>query len=103
MIPYPQNTGFMRKDKDTKDFVWWPSFHPGLHAYYQQFQTRAALSDPLPTSNIKHHPSDGWQLPPDSVLKNYMPYVVQPEQRLENAHGYSNNSWKDPAVMLSVV
>jgi len=28
---------------------------------------------------------------------------VQPEQRLENAHGYSNNSWKDPAVMLSVV
>ena len=27
---------------------------------------------------------------------------VQPEQRLENAHGYSNNSWKDPAVMLSV-
>jgi sulfite dehydrogenase len=28
---------------------------------------------------------------------------VQPENRLENAHGYSNNSWKDPAVMLSVV
>ena len=28
---------------------------------------------------------------------------VQPEQRLENAHGYSNNSWKDPAVLLSVV
>ncbi|HEV7574769.1 MAG TPA: sulfite oxidase [Caldimonas sp.] len=28
---------------------------------------------------------------------------VQPEQRLENAHGYANNSWKDPAVMLSVV
>ena len=28
---------------------------------------------------------------------------VQPEQRIENAHGYSNNSWKDPAVMLSVV
>ena len=28
---------------------------------------------------------------------------VQPERRLENAHGYSNNSWKDPAVMLSVV
>ena len=27
---------------------------------------------------------------------------VQPEQRLDNAHGYSNNSWKDPAVMLSV-
>jgi len=28
---------------------------------------------------------------------------VQPEQRVENAHGYSNNSWKDPAVPLSVV
>jgi sulfite oxidase len=28
---------------------------------------------------------------------------VQPEQRAENAHGYSNNSWKDPAVMVSVV
>ncbi|MEO5845878.1 MAG: sulfite oxidase [Caldimonas sp.] len=28
---------------------------------------------------------------------------VQPEQRFENAHGYGNNSWKDPAVMLSVV
>src|SRR4029079_5755518 len=28
---------------------------------------------------------------------------VQPEQRLENAHGYSNNSWKDPAVLLTVV
>jgi sulfite dehydrogenase len=27
---------------------------------------------------------------------------VQPEQRVENAHGYSNNSWKDPAVLLSV-
>ena len=27
---------------------------------------------------------------------------VQPEQRLENAHGYSNNSWKDPAVQLTV-
>ena len=28
---------------------------------------------------------------------------VQPEQRFENAHGYSHNGWKDPAVMLSVV
>jgi sulfite dehydrogenase len=27
---------------------------------------------------------------------------VQPEQRHENAHGYSNNSWKDPAVLLTV-
>jgi sulfite oxidase len=28
---------------------------------------------------------------------------VQPEQRLENAHGYGNNSWRDPAVALKVV
>jgi sulfite oxidase len=27
---------------------------------------------------------------------------VQPEQRFENAHGFSNNSWKDPAVLLAV-
>lgn len=27
---------------------------------------------------------------------------VQPEQRFENAHGFSNNSWKDPAVLLTV-
>ena len=29
--------------------------------------------------------------------------VTQPEQRLENAHGYSNNSWTDHAVKLAVV
>jgi sulfite dehydrogenase len=28
---------------------------------------------------------------------------VQPEQRLENAQGYSNNSWADHAVKVSVV
>jgi sulfite dehydrogenase len=28
---------------------------------------------------------------------------VQPEQRLENAHGYSNNSWADHAVKVAVV
>ncbi|KIW21998.1 uncharacterized protein PV07_12601 [Cladophialophora immunda] len=82
VVPYPQPTGFMRKDKDTKDFVWWPSFHRGLHAYYRQFQTHAALPDPLPASYIKHHPSDGWQVAPDSLLDDHMPYVVQPEHRL---------------------
>jgi hypothetical protein len=82
IVPYPQNTGFMRKDKDTKDFVWWPSFHRGLHAYYKQFRADVALPDPLPASYIKHHPADGWQLAPDSFLDDHMPYVVQPEQRL---------------------
>jgi sulfite dehydrogenase len=28
--------------------------------------------------------------------------AVQPEQRLENAHGYSNNSWADHAVRVTV-
>jgi sulfite dehydrogenase len=28
---------------------------------------------------------------------------VQPEQRLDNAHGYGNNSWADHAVKVSVV
>jgi sulfite dehydrogenase len=28
---------------------------------------------------------------------------VQPEQRAENAHGYSNNSWADHAVKVTVV
>jgi hypothetical protein len=82
MLPYPQNQGFMRKDKDTKDFVWWPSFHRGLHAYYRQLSGYSPPGQPLPASNIKHHPSDGWQLAPGSFIDTYMPYVVQPEQRL---------------------
>lgn len=28
---------------------------------------------------------------------------VQPEQRLENLHGYNNTSWADPAVKVVVV
>jgi hypothetical protein len=76
MIPHPQNTESKRTEKDTRDFVWWPILHPGIHACYEQFQTRTALSDPLPTSNLKHHPSDGQLLTPDSVLKNYMPEAL---------------------------
>ena len=82
IVPYPQNTGFMRKDKETKDFVWWPSFHDGLHAYCKRFGTGVALPDPLPASYVKHHPADGRRLAPESILDNHMPYVVQSEQRL---------------------
>jgi sulfite dehydrogenase len=28
---------------------------------------------------------------------------VQPQDRLENAHGYNNNSWADAAVRVAVV
>ena len=35
-LPYPQSQGFMRKDKHSKNFLWWPTFHQGLHEYYQQ-------------------------------------------------------------------
>ncbi|KIX10720.1 uncharacterized protein Z518_01804 [Rhinocladiella mackenziei CBS 650.93] len=82
MMPYPQKNGFMRKDKDTKDFVWWPSYHAGLHTYYRQFSSHTPLPNPLPTSYIKHHPGEGWRLAPQSWDGKYMPYVVQPEQRL---------------------
>jgi hypothetical protein len=82
MLPYPQSQGFMRKDKDSKEFVWWPSFHPGLDAYYRQLGQYGAARQPLPASHIKHHPSDGWRLAPGSSMREYMPYVVQPEQSL---------------------
>ena len=72
----------MRKDKDTKEFTWWPSFHAGLDRYYRQVGTRATADHPLPASFIKHHPRDGWQLASDSFSEQYMHYVVQPEQRL---------------------
>ena len=72
----------MRKDKDSKDFVWWPSFHQGLHDYYQQLNRYGAQRQPYPASNIKHHPCNGWGLPSGSSYTRYMPFVVQPEQRL---------------------
>jgi hypothetical protein len=82
MLPYPQSQGFMRKDKQTKEFVWWPSFHRGLNSYYARLQRLGSLAQPLPTSNIKHHPSNGWQLAPGYFTDSHMPYVVQPEQQL---------------------
>ncbi|KAF5975172.1 hypothetical protein FBULB1_7528 [Fusarium bulbicola] len=40
------------------------------------------LAHPLPASNIKTHPVDGWQLATTMLSKNYMPYVIQPENEL---------------------
>ena len=82
MLPYPQSQGFMRKDKDSKNFVWWPTFHQGLHEYYQQLSQYEVQKQPFPASHLKHYPSDGWKLAPRSSGKDYMPYVVHPEQRL---------------------
>ncbi|KAH7471845.1 hypothetical protein FOMA001_g13281 [Fusarium oxysporum f. sp. matthiolae] len=82
MLPYPQSQGFMRKDKETKEFVWWPSFHRGLNSYYIRLQQLGSLTQPLPTSNIKHHPSNGWELSPGYFTNSHMPYVVYPEQEL---------------------
>ena len=72
----------MRKDKDTIAFVWWPSWHQGVYDYYERFRRQMSLPDPLPTSYIKHHPGHGWQVAPGELTRRYMPYVVQPEQRL---------------------
>ncbi|KAH7109785.1 hypothetical protein EDB81DRAFT_849298 [Dactylonectria macrodidyma] len=82
MIPYPQSQGFMRKDKETKEFVWWPSFHSGLNCYYARLEKLGSLTQPLPASNIKHHPSNGWTLAPGFFTNSHMPYVVQAEQNL---------------------
>lgn len=83
ILPYPQKRAFMRKDKETKNFVWWPTFHHGLHDYYERMLkwNHGSLSQPLPASNIKHHPKDGWELASE-FGSTHMPYVVQPEQSL---------------------
>jgi hypothetical protein len=40
------------------------------------------MPQPLPTPYIKHHPSVGWQLAPDTYWDKHMPHGVQPEQHL---------------------
>ncbi|KID83860.1 AT hook, DNA-binding motif protein [Metarhizium guizhouense ARSEF 977] len=82
MLPYPQKQAFMRKDKETKEFVWWSSYHQGLHEYYKRFKYYNTLPHPLPESHIQHHPGDGWRLAPRSFDNKYMPYVVEPETHL---------------------
>ncbi|KAH6974708.1 hypothetical protein EDB80DRAFT_768800 [Ilyonectria destructans] len=82
MIPYPQSQRFMRKDKETKEFVWWSSFHSGLNCYYARLEKLGSLTQPLPASNIKHHPSNGWTLASGYFTNSHMPYVVQAEQNL---------------------
>ncbi|KAB8266546.1 hypothetical protein BDV30DRAFT_247683 [Aspergillus minisclerotigenes] len=78
LLPYPQSQGFMRKDKETGQFVWWSSIHRGLARYYRQLY--GPSPSVLPASYIKHHPSTHWQRAENSL--DFMNYTVRPEQRL---------------------
>ncbi|KAH7111566.1 hypothetical protein EDB81DRAFT_894279 [Dactylonectria macrodidyma] len=83
ILPYPHSRGFIRKDKEEKQFTWWPSVHYGLIRYYAKSHTVGTLTRPLPASNVRHHPIDGWQLGSDAVFsKSYMPHVIEAEQEL---------------------
>lgn len=59
MLPYPQNQAFIRKSKETKEVVWWSSYHSGLDRYYTQLEGHRYLPQPFPASYIKHHPPSG--------------------------------------------
>ncbi|KAG6998834.1 hypothetical protein FocnCong_v013541 [Fusarium oxysporum f. sp. conglutinans] len=82
ILPYPHSRGFMRKDKEEKQFIWWPSAHHGLIRHYAKSRQVGTLAHPLPASNINTHPVDGWQLATTLFSKSYMPHVIQPEQEL---------------------
>ncbi|WKT53662.1 hypothetical protein QSH57_004246 [Fusarium oxysporum f. sp. vasinfectum] len=82
ILPYPHSRGFMRRDKEENQFIWWPSAHQGLIRHYANSRQIGTLAHPLPASNIKLHPIDGWQLATTLFSKSYMPYVIQPEQEL---------------------
>lgn len=80
MLPYPDSRTFMRRNKGSKSFMWWPSFHCGLYEHYRRLYRQSPTEILLPASNTQHHPSEGWQLAPKSYRRHYMPYVVQLEQ-----------------------
>ncbi|KAL7903984.1 hypothetical protein GGI35DRAFT_484874 [Trichoderma velutinum] len=82
LIPYPHSRGFMRKDKEEKQFIWWPSVHDGLIKHYSKSHGIGTLRHPLPASNVKLHPVSGWKLATTFQKNGYMPYVIQPEQEL---------------------
>jgi hypothetical protein len=81
VLPYPNSRGFIRKDKEEQKFIWWPSVHQRLIMQYTQSPHIGTLANPLPASNIQHHPADGWRLATISQFRGYMPFVVQPEQK----------------------
>jgi hypothetical protein len=80
LLPYPHSRGFMRKDREDKQFQWWPSAYQGLIRHYAKFRGEGTLARPLPASNVRHHPADGWALASSSWRRKYMPYVIEPKQ-----------------------
>lgn len=82
MLPFLQSQGFMHKNKDTKEFVWWSSTYEGLDDYYCQFEIQGSLPRPLPSSYFKYHPTRFWTLAPEFSNERHMPYVVEPENNL---------------------
>jgi hypothetical protein len=80
LLPYPQGDRFMKRQG--QQVCWWSSYHPGVHAYYQNQEELDALSQPFPTSHINHYPLHGWRMSQDST--QYMPYEVEPEHDLSD-------------------
>ena len=83
ILPYPHSRGFMRKSKEEKEFIWWPSVHYGLIRHYAKSPSIGTIANPLPASNVECHPCHGWKLASiPTTRKGYMPYVILPEQTL---------------------
>jgi len=77
LLPYPQGDRFMKRQGE--QLCWWSSYHPGVHAYYQNQQE---VPQQLPASDIHHYPLDGWKLSQTST--QYMPYDIEPEHDLSD-------------------
>ncbi|KAM6506746.1 hypothetical protein FALCPG4_018840 [Fusarium falciforme] len=80
ILPYPHSRGFIRKDKEEKQFTWWPSAHQGLIRHYAKSRKTGTLAHPLPASDIKRHPLDGWQLATTLFCRSYMPTSYSPNR-----------------------
>lgn len=50
--------------------------------HYAKSRGIGTVTNPLPATNVKRHPVDGWILASTMPWKDYMPYVIQPEQQL---------------------
>ncbi|KAL7940156.1 hypothetical protein V8C42DRAFT_356442 [Trichoderma barbatum] len=53
-----------------------------LMRHYAKSRVIGTLTNPLPATNVKRHPVGGWILANTMPWKDYMPYVIQPEQEL---------------------
>jgi hypothetical protein len=80
LLPYPQGDRFMKRQGE--QLCWWSSYHPGVHAFYQNQEGVEILTQPFPASDIHHYPLDGWELSHTST--QYMPYDIEPEHDLSD-------------------